>query len=410
MEICKIEDCTGCMGCLNICPYGAILEKQNKKGFYVPVIIEEKCVQCGLCQRICPVNNYGKIASSVSPEVFACWNVNETVRQYSSSGGIFTLLAETILEMGGCVFGVVFDSETNLVKHQKAKTMEGVRPMVGSKYVQSQVGYTFSQVKKELETGHPVLFSGTPCQCAGLKSFLRYEPQNLYLIDIVCHGVPSAAILKMYLKDVSQGSRVETINFREKNPSWERFSMKISFNQQHIYQCDMYSDPYLRLFLENYNLNDCCYTCHYANVNRSGDITLGDFWGYLSESMALLNDNKGINLVLVNSLKGRWLFEKIKNNMVYTSKTISEALAGNQNLTIPSFKAIDSNEFWNDFFRQINFSEMSVLNNPVVRHSLKHKIRLLIDKYFFLMPKNLKKQYRRIKQQNAERKREISIK
>ena len=222
--------------------------------------------------------------------------------------------------------------------------------MVGSKYVQSQVGYTFSQVKKELETGHPVLFSGTPCQCAGLKSFLRYEPQNLYLIDIVCHGVPSAAILKMYLKDVSQGSRVETINFREKNPSWERFSMKISFNQQHIYQCDMYSDPYLRLFLENYNLNDCCYTCHYANVSRSGDMTLGDFWGYLSESMALLNDNKGINLVLVNSLKGRWLFEKIKNNMVYTSKTISEALAGNQNLTIPSFKAIDSNEFWNDFF------------------------------------------------------------
>ena len=163
--------------------------------------------------------------------------------------------------------------------------------------------------------------------------------------------------LSGYFKDVFKrcfsGFKSRNHKFR-KRIRLGRFSMKISFNQQHIYQCDMYLIP-SSSFLENYNLNDCCYTCHYANVSRSGDMTLGDFWGYLSESMALLNDNKGINLVLVNSPKGRWLFEKIKNNMVYTSKTISEALAGNQNLTIPSFKAIDSNEFWNDFFRQINF-------------------------------------------------------
>ncbi len=406
MEICKAENCTGCMSCFNICPRNAICERQNERGFYVPFINEESCVNCGLCQKVCPVNHPPQI--SVTPEVFACWNKDRNVRRYSASGGMFTLFAEAVLKKNGVIFGAVYDTETGVVQHRMAETPEELRAMSGSKYVQSHIGNTYREVKKEIETGRMVLFSGTPCQCAGLGNFLGSQPENLYLVDFVCHGVPSPTVLKTYLLAMEQNDRIQNISFREKNPSWETFSMKLTFESGKEYISDMYTDPYLRLFLGDYDLNSCCYNCRYASLSRGTDITLGDFWGYISEKYRFFDDNKGISLVMVNSSKGKSLFEKIKTEAVYTKKTMSEAAAGNQPLTMPTQKAGGSDQFWKEFLKGKDIFSLSALKASPVHPSLKHRIRLLMDRFYFLMPSLLKKKYRRLKLKNAEKKRMAS--
>lgn len=403
MEVCKTQNCTGCMACMNSCPRDAIQQKQNERGFYIPVVDDDRCVSCGLCQRICPANSFEKQFST--PEVFACWNANEEVRRYSTSGGMFTLFGEAILEQGGVVFGAVFDPTSAIVQHQMARTMNELRAMVGSKYVQSQIGNTYREVKKELDTGKSVLFSGTPCQCAGLSGFLQGHPNNLYLLDVVCHGVPSPYVLKSYISSIARNTPITNICFREKTPSWELFSMKLSFEGRSEYINDRNTDPYLRLFLGNYDLNQCCHDCLYATSCRCGDVTLGDFWGYLSESRTLRDNNKGISLLLVNSSKGKALFESVKQKAVYTAKLMDEALSGNTPLSFPTPRAVDSNVFWNEFLNSRDIATLSVLKKPPVHTSLKHRVRLCIDRNFYLLPTSLKKKYRRMKIQNAERKR-----
>lgn len=408
MEICQTGNCTGCMACMNSCPYDAIQEKQNERGFYIPSVDEEKCVKCGLCRQVCPANRHEEV--TLAPEVFACWNTDKEVRQYSSSGGMFTLLAKAVLEQGGVVFGVVFDPDTGIVLHKMARTLQELRAMVGSKYVQSRIGNTYRKVKTELDAGRQVLFSGTPCQCAGLKSFLAGQPENLYLIDLVCHGVPSPAVFKVYLNAVAGDMTVKKINFREKQPSWELFSIKLTINHRDEYLRDMNSDPYLRLFLGNYNLNNCCYNCKYANISRCSDVTLGDFWGYLSEKRGLRDNNKGISLVMVNTHKGRKLFEKVKHQAVYTVKSIDEAIAGNWPLAAPSPCAEDSDVFWREFLADSDIQELTVLKKPPARPSLRHRIRLCMDRYYYLMPTGIKKKYKRLKLKNAYKKRNAFLK
>ncbi len=402
-EICKAENCTGCMACMNRCPRDAISEAQNERGFYVPKIDESKCIGCGLCRQVCPANH--PVKSDGTPEVFACWNTNETVRRYSTSGGMFTLFGEEVLSRGGVVFGVVFDAGTGIVRHQMAETAEELRAMVGSKYVQSRIGNTYRMVKEALDAGKPALFAGTPCQCAGLKNYLGGQPENLFLIDLICHGVPSPSVLKAYLSALGNGSRVREIHFREKTPSWELFSMKLSFDGRDEYMSDAYTDAYLRLFLGNYDLNRCCHACQYAGSERCGDVTLGDFWGYISESRKLRNDNKGINLVMVNSPKGKAMLESVKSKTICAAKTLDEAVAGNQTLSAPSPMHAESDLFWEEFLNNRDFASLTALKQPCARPSLKHRVRLLIDRYYFLMPAGLKKKYREVRYRNAERKR-----
>ena len=402
-EICKAENCTGCMACMNKCPRDAISQAQNERGFYVPKIDESKCVGCGLCRQVCPANHPAECNGT--PAVFACWNADETVRHYSTSGGMFTLFGEDILSRGGIVFGVVFDAETGIVRHQAAETAEELRAMVGSKYVQSSVGNTYRMVKEAVDAGRPVLFVGTPCQCAGLKNFLGGQPENLFLIDIVCHGVPSPLVLKAYLSAVGSGSRVKEIRFREKNPSWKIYSMKLTFDGRDEYLSDRYTDAYQRLFLANYDLNRCCYSCRYAGVSRCGDVTLGDFWGYLSESRKLRDDDRGINLVLVNSPKGKAMIENVTPKAVCAGKTLEEAVAGNQNLSVPQSMHAESDLFWKEFLENRDLDSLTALKQPPKRRSIINRISFLASRYYFLMPAGLKKKYREVVYRNAERKR-----
>lgn len=410
MIICEPNACTGCMACMNICPYNAIEEHQDKKGFYIPFIFPSKCVECGLCQRVCPVNQKNFSNDSKYHRVYGCWNIHEEIRKKSSSGGIFPLLAKKVISLGGVVFGAIFNSETKEIIHTQTSSIEGLTQMYGSKYVQSKMSLNYRDVKQLLQYGYPILFSGTPCQINGLRNYLRKDYDNLFCIDLICHGVPSPAIFSLYLTEQEQiaQNHVSEINFREKYPSWELYSMKLNFEDGSKYINDMNTDPFLKSFLGNYCLRESCYSCKYTNLNRQGDITLGDFWGYLSEERKLHNDHLGISLVLVNTLKGQKFFNSISHDLVYSEKSLDEAVLGNPSLRSPSLQPSLYTNFWKDFFNEELLSSNSAIKIRLNSPSIKYTLRLWFDEHFYLFPYPLKSLYRIIKYREAAKKIKIN--
>ncbi|HEY5592060.1 MAG TPA: Coenzyme F420 hydrogenase/dehydrogenase, beta subunit C-terminal domain [Paludibacter sp.] len=218
------EDCCGCYACANICPQHCIAMEEDQEGFRYPITDERRCSDCGLCERVCPViNRFAK--AEYKTNVFACQNMNEQIRAESSSGGVFTLLAEPILKQNGVVFGARFDNVFAVV-HDFTETIEGLEVFRGSKYVQSLIGNNYKKAEQFLKQGREVLFTGTSCQIAGLKHFLRKEYKNLLTIDVVCHGVPSPKVFSLYLKELDnmQNGRLEKIQFRDKTEGWKKYS------------------------------------------------------------------------------------------------------------------------------------------------------------------------------------------
>lgn len=238
-------DCCGCNSCIQVCPRHCIATKTDKEGFAYPVVESFRCIDCGLCERVCPILNQN--VTRVPVKTYAAKNPNETIRSKSSSGGIFTLLAEIVIVQGGVLFGARFDEDWNVI-HDFTETLEGVAAFCGSKYVQSRIGDSYRRVEKFLKAGRKVLFSGTPCQVAGLKRFLRKEYDNLLIVDFVCHGVPSPKVWQMYLNETiaRQGDgkntvlshsksfsyRVKGIDFRSKSTGWKN-TVLLSLSPRH---------------------------------------------------------------------------------------------------------------------------------------------------------------------------------
>ncbi len=248
------------------------------------------------------------------PAAWACYYPQEDIRKESSSGGIFWLLAGYVIERSGVVFGVRWNEKWEAV-HDRAMSMTEVRSFMGSRYVQSNTGNTYIQAKTYLEEGRLVLYSGTPCQIAGLKGFLAKEYDNLLTVDIICHGVPSPLVWERYLAEIRGKKCVTGVSFRDKTRGWHDFSIKISYKAQRSYQKSRRADSYLRGFLKNIDLRPSCYECPFKGDYRKSDLTLGDFWGvenYLPE----LDDDKGISLVIVQSDRGAQLWEEISGQMV----------------------------------------------------------------------------------------------
>lgn len=270
----------------------------------------------------------------------------------SSSGGMFTAVSDLILDRGGVVYGAAFD-ENFTVRHQRAETRKGRDRFRGSKYVQSDLGDTFSQVKKDLLDGREVLFTGTPCQVAGLKNFLnqsKVDRFKLYSCDLVCHGVPSPKIFHDYFAFMTgkYHSSAESLTFRYKPPGWRAQAMRISFKNGKKYIADAGSDLFYRLFLPNLILRDSCYACPFASVDRTGDLTIGDFWG-IEKSMPDFEDEKGVSLVLVNTEKGRRLFEAVKNALIFQPSSLHDCLQ--PTLERPSAVSPKAGLFWADYQR-----------------------------------------------------------
>lgn len=329
IEITDKTKCCGCHACYNICPKGAIKMQQDEKGFEYPVIDKEKCINCGLCEKVCPIINNKQIENE--PRAYACYNKDLNIRMKSSSGGIFTLLAEEILNKGGVVFGASFNTKFE-VEHIMVEKTEELEKLRGSKYTQSKIGETYKKAKEILEEGRYVLFTGTPCQIEGLKSYLRKEYDKLYTQDIICHGVPSPKVWKKYIKyrEKIDNEKPKKISFRNKDNGWKLFNTKFEY-KNFSYKQNQNEDKFMQAFLKNTILRDSCYNCSFKKLNRISDITLADFWG-IQNIMPELDDNKGTSLVIVNSKKGQELFENIKEKIIYKNVDIQEAIKYNMSM------------------------------------------------------------------------------
>ena len=323
IEITDKSQCCGCTACVSVCPKMCIAMKEDEEGFLYPEADASLCIGCGLCEKVCPVLHQGDARKPLA--VYAAKNRDENVRMASSSGGIFSLLAERVIDDGGVVFGARFDDNWEVI-HDFAETKEKLVAFRGSKYVQSCMESCFVQAKRFLDGGRKVLFTGTSCQIAGLKNYLRKDYENLLAVDVVCHGVPSPEAWRKYLKEISasQGGdnsallcgnyaerRIQKINFRSKSTGWKQFSFALAFKgtstkgeQNAVLISHKFTeDPYMKVFLSNISLRPSCYSCPSKAGKSQSDITIADFWG-INRVMPEFDDDKGVSLVLVYSEKG----------------------------------------------------------------------------------------------------------
>ena len=319
--------CNGCHSCYNACPQNAITMVEDQEGFLYPEIDQSKCIQCGLCQKVCKVMECRTIEENV--QAFSCVNKNDEIRMKSSSGGVFSAFAEAIINKGGVVFGAAY-TDNFIVRHICINNINDISKLRGSKYVQSTIGDTFREVKNYLDQDKYVFFTGTPCQINGLLSYLRKSYDKLYTQDIICHGVGSPLVWRKYLekrKREVQGN-ITYLSMRDKTHGWRGLHMRIDCDNSIRYLKRQDSDTYLNGFLSNLFLRPSCYNCDHKYLPRKSDITVADFWDVQAVT-GTVDDNKGVSLILINSEKGKCLFENIKDQLCYTQLEINNALANN---------------------------------------------------------------------------------
>ena len=331
--------CCGCSACVQRCPKQCISMNEDEEGFLYPIVDSSLCINCGLCEKVCPVTHQ---SSPKQPQsVYAAINPNEHIRKNSSSGGIFTLLAERIIEMRGIVFGAKFSPTWEIV-HGSTETKEGLAPFRGSKYVQSEISKSYIEAQAYLKKGRYVLFSGTPCQIAGLHSFLQKSYDNLFTVDIVCHGVPSPLVWRTYLKKYQTLGTISQISFRDKTTGWEKYSFSIKGDNSSLTEC-FTQNIYMQGFLKDLYLRPSCYHCPAKSGKSNSDITLADYWG-IQDFHPDMDDDKGTSLVLIHSKKGEQLFASLNCKSKKTS--YAEALAGNPSITHSVPSPLLRENFW----------------------------------------------------------------
>ncbi len=352
--ICAYEHCTACCACLNICPKSAIkLEEKGPLGFFHPTIDQSLCIDCGLCEKICPVNHPVTLNKPISSYAVTCKNESEV--KASASGGAAYALSKKILEDGGVVYGCEME-DYRTIKHCRYTTEHDMERMRGSKYVQSNIGLILKSVKDDLMRGNKVLFTGTPCQVAGLKSFLRKDYDNLYTVDLVCHGVPSQKLLREDIESIldQQGISIPVglkVHFREKRLSKNakldiKYGVFFDENMSLLGQ-EFLRNNYITSFMSCLTIRDNCYTCVYAQARRCSDITVADYWG-LGDN-CVVNRQNGISLLLPSTKKGVSLLNASKKFMLWQERTVEEAINGNGRLMSPSVVPINRQSFIQDY-------------------------------------------------------------
>lgn len=338
--------CFGCGGCVSICPVKCIEMASDEEGFLYPIIKKrDACTNCGACEKACPINKKDKTNSM--QEVYWAKNLDDKVRLQSSSGGVFFALAQYVLEKKGVVIGAAFSHDFYTVEHIVVQDIEGLADIQGSKYIQSNIKDTYIRVKRFLQENRYVLFSGTPCQIAGLKSFLNKQYDKLLTMDIVCHGVPSPHIWKLYTQNMERkyGGMLKDVTFRNKKSGWKNYSIIMKFENNKIYQNRYTDDIFMRGFLSNIFLRPSCYNCKFKKGNYWSDITLGDFWG-IANIFPEIDDDKGISVVIVNTEKGKELFEKIKYHFSCEEVTHEQAIDSNKSIVEASIYPPERKKFF----------------------------------------------------------------
>lgn len=303
--------CCGCSACVQSCPKQCITLSEDREGFQYPVVDTSACIDCKLCEKVCP---YLKKAEERKPlKIEAAYNSDIQTRLNSSSGGLFFLLAEYIIKNGGVVFGARFDDNWNVI-HDYTDCVDHLPAFRGSKYVQSRIGNAYQDVKRFLDYGRLVLFTGTPCQVMALKNFLRKNYDNLYTVDIVCHGVPSPRVWRDYLDYLNPEKKVIiSVNMRDKSRSWSRYSYKIESDKGMLYDDYAANSEYLRMYISGFSVRPSCFNCPAKGGRSHSDITLADAWG-IKQVYPDCNDEKGTSAVCINFEAGKALYDSITKN------------------------------------------------------------------------------------------------
>lgn len=324
--------CTGCGACYNICPKKAITMKPNEEGFLYPIIDETKCIDCGLCLKSCAAHN-PQYENTKTPDCYAVW-ANDEIRMKSSSGGVFTLLANYVLDKGGYVCGAAWDKDFN-VEHIIIDNKEDLDKLRYSKYVQSNTKQTFIKLKEYLDSGKYVLFTGTPCQVAGFNRFLNKKYDKLLTADIVCHGVPSQKIWQDFLNELPYKNKIKAVNFRPKEDGWGIFKLTFYLNDGTIEKLER-NNSYFSGFEKALFYRKSCGSCPFNHIPRQGDITLADFWGIEFYDKPLRHP-KGTSCIMINSQKGEVIFKEIcQNAQLVKKKNIEESTKYNRCFYAPT--------------------------------------------------------------------------
>lgn len=321
------EHCTGCTACASVCPKGCISMTADENDFLCPVVDADKCVACGLCEKICPVAHPVTISQN-QPQAYAAYSKDEAMRLESSSGGLFTELARAVLKDCGAVFGAAYNQRFEVV-HICVENEADLAKLRGAKYAQSDLRGIFADVKCCLEKGKKVLFSGTPCQVGGLKAYLKKDYPNLISVDFVCHGVPSPMAWREYVKYRAEqdngGQFPDSINLRSKKTGWTnyQYSNLFAYPDGHAHVSKSGESLYMKLFVGDYISRESCAHCQFKGYGRISDLTIGDFWG-IWDIDSEMDDNKGTSVVLVQSQRGAELLQSITDQLVLKPVTLEE--------------------------------------------------------------------------------------
>lgn len=378
-QLCSDLTCTGCSSCYNSCPTDAISIRPGSEGFYRPVVDAEKCIGCLKCERSCPViTPISPLEQQHKDEVYAAWHKDQAIRNNSSSGGAFSALAAAIIEeYHGLVYGAAYD-DNMVISHIAIDNIQDLQKLRLSKYAQSSISDTFCKIKRELKANRFVLFCGTPCQSAGLRSFLGKEYDNLFVCDFICHGVPSPLMLSRYRNWLhSQGfPQIQHINFREKSKGWYD-ALRIIHCEGKEYTLKGKNDNYWIGFNDNKNLQECCYNCRFLGKKRLSDITIADFWGIGKiEPFGHRNEiEKGISAVILSTKKGEELFKHASHLLHFYLRSMDELVIGNMAIIKPSPRPECRDSFYLDL-NKIPYNEfMGIYLEPTTKTKVVKAVR-----------------------------------
>lgn len=370
----KKEECCGCYACINICPKKCINMSRDVEGFNYPQIDITKCIGCNLCEQVCPVKNNIKNNDTIKSCAYASVNKDNEIRVKSSSGGIFSILCEYVINKNGVVFGASFDDKFN-VNHSYEESLSQCSKFRGSKYVQSEIGYMYKTARNFLELGKLVLFTGTQCQIKGLNLYLGKKYKNLITVDVICHGVPSPKVFKLYKNKLIKKykSDIKSISFRDKSEGWRDFNYVTQFSNGQVYSKSLKEDIYIKGFLHNLYLRPSCYECRAKNFTSGSDISLADYWG-VEEIHKDLDDNKGTSLVLINTKNGQDVFKAISNKVIYEHTDLEYSIEKNPCIVKP----VNKNPDRKAFFRKIDNSDIEKNINKYINKTIIDRIRIKI--------------------------------
>ena len=381
----NLKNCTACGACVQKCPKKCIELKSDVNGFLAPIVNNLECINCGMCNRVCPIDKT-IIAELSSPIAYACANKNKGVMLQETSGGVFGVIADYVLGQGGVVYGCAY-TEHLQASHVRINSKENLFTLFGSKYVQSHTRNTFEECEEDLKNGRLVLYSGTPCQIAGLKQYLQKNYENLITVDLVCHGVASQSYFDKFIGFLEKNVGLNCIdyNFRsKKNSGWSIAGIACfkdykgnTLEKKQYY----FSNYYYGYFLSCSIYRESCYSCKYANINRVGDFTLGDFWGVEGLSIPFDVEN-GCSLVLLNSVKATKIFDTLDLNKHIVSLDI--ATKYNRQLVAPSTSRYNRNEL----LREYREDDAALIQKKFKKRS---RMQNLKGRIKYLLPKKLKR-------------------